>query len=64
MAFDGKSAGAKPPAPPTQGAQKPDPLIQPALANALRLGSTLAKMSPAGSRAGAQDQGKPSKGKR
>jgi len=56
MAFDGQGAAGKPMKQPMQGAQKPDPLLQPALSNALRLGATLAKMSPSGSRAGTQPQ--------
>lgn len=45
--------------PPTQGgsAQKPDPMVQPALANAMRYGKMFAQMSPAGSRGGRQAGG-------
>jgi len=43
--------GGKPPVPGAVSG-KPDPLIQPALANAMRLGSTFGRMSPSGSRLG------------
>lgn len=56
MAFDKPPGAAKPMPPGVQGSQRPDPLIQPALANAMRLGKAFAKMSPPGSRAGMQPQ--------
>ena len=46
MPFDSKPAMPGKALANAAGAQKPDPLIQPALANAMRFGAALAKMAP------------------
>jgi len=58
MAFDGQSVvgqggRANGGGMSAMGTNKPDPMVQPALANAMRPGLSLARMAPPGTRAGA-----------
>ena len=57
MAMNNASASSKPPGAVGQmsgggGPQRPDPLIQPALANAMRLGKSFQALAPSGTMGG------------